>query len=152
MFCLFVYSLNLDEACLVFIFREVFCLPKYGNNTDQLWKNMVDVRHCIEPKPNNEEECNRYPCTSSWVEKEWTTCSSTCNIGIKTLQYQCLAPTPQTCGLYPLHRSICNLEGCAEPCSEDQSPFCKEKVMMRYCKIPSYKEKCCKSCANFNSN
>lgn len=133
-------------------YREVFCLPKYANRTDQLWTNMVDVEHCTDPKQNNEEECNRFPCPRYWEEKEWTECSSTCDIGIKTLQYQCPAPTPQTCGLYPLHRSICNLEGCAEPCSEDQSPFCKEKVMMRYCKIPSYNEKCCKSCSSFRSN
>ena len=134
--------------CL-YLCREVFCLPKYVNQTDQIWKNMVDVRHCTEPKPNNVEECNRFPCPSYWVEKDWTKCSSTCSIGIKTLQYQC---PDQACGVYPLHRNICNLEGCPGDCIEDESPLCQEKVMMRYCNIPSYKQKCCKSCENFNAN
>ena len=61
------------------------------------------------------------------------------------------------CGIEPVLSRKCEsevVEGCdLEPvCVEDESPVCGDEVMMRYCVIPSYRGKCCKSCSGFESN
>ena len=67
--------------------REIFCLPKNLNSTDQLWVNMVDVKYCSgQVMPEQEEECNRFPCPHYWEDKGWTECSRTCGVGVKTLK------------------------------------------------------------------
>jgi len=114
-------------------YRELYCIPKYVNGTDQLWRHMVDVVHCKDHEiPTQTEECNRFPCPSYWEETDWTECSATCGLGMKTLRYECSAPQTHMCGLYPLQRSICSLEQCprvVEPdCSGDLSPLCAEEV------------------------
>ena len=62
------------------------------------------------------------------------------------------------CGIEPVLSRKCKnevvVEGCdSKPvCVEDESPVCGDEVMMRYCVIPSYRGKCCKSCSGFESN
>ena len=42
------------------LIRELYCIPKYVNGTDQLWRHMVDVVHCKDHEiPTQTEECNR---------------------------------------------------------------------------------------------
>ena len=74
-------SLNQLSGLTIYYYREVYCLPKNLNTTDQLWKHMVDVSNCEGSMPHQTEECNRYPCPSYWEEDGWTECSATCGLG-----------------------------------------------------------------------
>ena len=75
------------EEDILVVCREVFCLPKYVNLTDQIWKQMVDVKHCSgQDMPQQVSECNRFPCPHYWEELGWSACSNTCGIGVKTLK------------------------------------------------------------------
>ena len=40
--------------------REVFCLPRQVNKTDQLWLHMVDVKHCSgQDMPQGREQSRK---------------------------------------------------------------------------------------------
>ena len=85
-----VIERELIVICLS-VCREVFCLPKYANSTDQVWAHMVDVKHCEgQEKPHQEEECNRFPCPQYWEDHGWSQCDKTCGIGFKTLKVRSL--------------------------------------------------------------
>jgi len=43
--------LSFERSVLI---REVFCVPQHGARTDQLWKEMVDVKLCEDARPSQE--------------------------------------------------------------------------------------------------
>ena len=87
----------------------------------------------------------------------WSDCSSTCGSnGIQKMRFECEPPDGEVfydCGIEPISVRKCqNNPACpsVEVCDGDDSPICQDATMMRYCIIPDYRKKCCRSCSRYN--
>jgi len=128
--------------------RDVFCLPMHINKTDQLWKNMVDVGYCANPKPVQIRECSRVLCPAVWSEIGWGPCSVSCGQGFKIMLHRCTVPGYNACGPRPIQIAACSFGNCATLCGEDKSPVCMNDEMMRYCQLKKYRDRCCVACSS----
>eukprot|EP00094_Tigriopus_californicus_P000726 TCALIF_00704-PA protein Name:"Similar to ADAMTS3 A disintegrin and metalloproteinase with thrombospondin motifs 3 (Homo sapiens)" AED:0.09 eAED:0.10 QI:0/0/0/0.87/0.71/0.75/8/0/828 len=138
--------------------RQSFCVPVEMNHSwgTPLWSGMVDPTNCRGDKPQRSRECNRVPCIGDWVQSDWTSCSTSCGIGIQKATFECQSKRPHDlfydCGPRPVVHKHCQLASTCpkEPCQSrlevDQSEICADQVMQRYCAIPSYRKMCCQSC------
>ncbi|XP_017773383.1 PREDICTED: A disintegrin and metalloproteinase with thrombospondin motifs 3-like [Nicrophorus vespilloides] len=171
--CNFVWYPGMWEPCSAMCgssgiqMRELYCLPQSmleeatnGSNKDEPWRFMVKPDKCGDLKPNQQRQCYRRPCPSYWEYGQWSECSSSCGLGISVRESQCTPSINETfysCDQEPAkqkkfckaphNRSTNPLCRTRKPCFGDQSKYCSLPGLVRYCKIPTYKKMCCKSCA-----
>ncbi|XP_046642903.1 A disintegrin and metalloproteinase with thrombospondin motifs 16-like [Daphnia pulicaria] len=52
---------------------------------------ITDPALCKDQQPIETQPCSRIPCNGTWVEKNWTKCSTTCGIGRQEMQFICVS-------------------------------------------------------------
>ncbi|XP_059152911.1 thrombospondin type-1 domain-containing protein 4-like isoform X2 [Physella acuta] len=97
--------------------RDVLCIKHHGKYVNQI----VKEHNCVlEEKPAAREVCRSLPeCSPQWFMTEWSQCSKTCGLGVKTREVKCLDAdlNPSTeCQEKgkPSRRDSCNPQQCEE--------------------------------------
>ncbi|XP_063360365.1 A disintegrin and metalloproteinase with thrombospondin motifs 1-like [Cydia amplana] len=137
--------------------RQLFCVPVTLNSTYQrdLIRAMVSPALCSEPRPEQQQPCNRLPCPVYWQEMPWTPCSTTCGRGVSRRPLVCPAQHEFLCGARPRERRRrCRLRRCPAPrpapCAADALKYCElfpTDQLRRNCILPQFRKYCCNACA-----
>lgn len=102
--------------------RTVKCIQEIAQRDTNL--NLPDFM-CSQPVPESKASCNTKDCPAQWFIGNWTECSVTCGVGVKTRNPMCqrvrdgkfvnVSRTECDAALQPETEMICNMTSCPEP-------------------------------------
>ncbi|XP_033231310.1 A disintegrin and metalloproteinase with thrombospondin motifs 3-like isoform X3 [Belonocnema kinseyi] len=132
------------------------------DNELNVYNVMLSPDKCkMYEEPSSERECNRIPCQGQWVYSDWSPCSQSCGIGIQSQVARCVplaGESLSSCNgtFLPDKMRLCRGSGkrnpnCAHYCQKDKSQNCGLRNLRRYCQIPEFRRKCCRSCQESNN-
>ncbi|XP_057370656.1 A disintegrin and metalloproteinase with thrombospondin motifs 16-like isoform X2 [Daphnia carinata] len=87
---------------------------------------ITDPALCKDKPPNETQPCSRIPCNGTWVEKNWTKCSTTCGIGRQEMQFICVSSKGKSNKELGGYLSMYEEEAFAEQAIDYQEDFHEE--------------------------
>ncbi|XP_015434707.1 PREDICTED: A disintegrin and metalloproteinase with thrombospondin motifs 3-like [Dufourea novaeangliae] len=144
--------------------RQVYCVHSEFNGTEVNRNNELEVyRTMVQPSickttsmPENTRKCNRIPCPGRWIFTDWSSCSKSNGKGIQSRIARCIPPENET--FYSCDGATVKTEirTCTNHvtraidfpsrCWGDKNWFCSIFSFKRYCNVPEFRRRCCRSC------